>query len=262
MDGTSQKVYWITGASSGIGREIALQLASLRHKVYISARSQSKLDALAEAAPGLLIPLPCDVSDATQVAGLFEKLTPKPEFLNGIILCAGTCEYIDVDDLDVGSVQRVMASNFFGVVHACKAALPLLRAGYENNPSIRPEIMGICSMSTYTGFPRAEAYGASKAAMKYFLEALRCDVQHEIAVTIVYPGFVATPMTQQNDFPMPFMLPVSKAAGYVVESLGKGKRSISFPWQLHVLLTLAAHLPGLWYGKVVTRLTRQRGTQA
>ncbi len=256
MLNTSQKVYWLTGASSGIGREICLQLANLGHKVYVSARSAAQLDELEKLYPGQLLSLPCDVSDAAGTATLFSSMTHPPAWLDGIILCAGTCEYVDVDAIDVDSFYRVMASNFHGVVHACQAALPLLRAGHRRNPARRPEIIGICSMSCYIGFPRAEAYGASKAAMSYFLESLRCDVQQEIAVTVVYPGFVATPMTRGNDFPMPFLLPVDKAARVIIRNLGKNKRSISFPWQLHWLLSFAALLPGLWYGWIVAALTR------
>jgi NAD(P)-dependent dehydrogenase (short-subunit alcohol dehydrogenase family) len=262
MQDTVNKVYWLTGASSGIGRQLALQLADQGHKVYISARSAEKLQELALISPGRLLPLPCDVSDAVQTATLFKSLPKPPAWLDGIILCAGSCEYIDVDNFDVASLHRVMASNFYGVVHACKAALPLLRAGHARNRAQRPEIVGICSMSCYVGFPRAEAYGSSKAAMRYFLESLRCDVQHEIAVTVVYPGFVDTPMTQVNDFPMPFMVPVSEAAGRIIRSLGKGKLSVSFPWQMYVLLKLGALLPWFWYGRVVTALSRQKGTRA
>ncbi len=258
MQNTVQKVYWLTGASSGIGRELALQLADQGHKVYISARSAENLQELAHSSPEHLLPLPCDVSDAEQTAALFKGMAHPPAWLDGIILCAGSCEYIDVDDFDVGSFHRVMASNFYGVVHTCQAALPLLRAGHARNPAQRPEIIGICSMSCYVGFPRAEAYGSSKAAMSYFLESLRCDVQREIAVTVVYPGFVATPMTMANDFPMPFMVPASEAARLIIKSLGKGKRSMSFPWQLYVLLKLGALLPWFWYGCVVTALSRQK----
>ena len=262
MQNNLQKVYWLTGASSGIGRELALQLAAAGHRVYISARSQPDLLALAKNFPEQLLPLPCDVSDAAQMAGLFGNMANPPKWLDGIILSAGSCEYIDIDAIDISSFHRVMASNFYGVVHACQAALPLLRAGHARNPAVKPEIVGICSMSCYIGFPRAEAYGASKAAMRYFLEALRCDVQQEIAVTVVYPGFVATPMTQANDFPMPFMLTARQAADHIVRNLGKNKRSVSFPWQLHVLLKLAALLPGLWYGRIVTALNGKKRVRA
>jgi NAD(P)-dependent dehydrogenase (short-subunit alcohol dehydrogenase family) len=202
------------------------------------------------------------MSDEAQVKELFCGINAAPAWLDGIILCAGSCEYIDVDDFEMASFQRVMASNFYGVVHACRAALPLLRAGHARNPAVSPEIIGICSMSCYVGFPRAEAYGSSKAAMRYFLESLRCDVQPEIQVTVVYPGFIDTPMTRRNDFPMPFMLPVSRAAGHIVESMSRNKRSISFPWQLQLLLKLAALLPGLWYGRIVKGLSRKKAAHS
>ncbi len=262
MAGSVQKVYWVTGASSGIGREVALQLAQQQHRVYVSARSAVGLVELARLAPEYLIPLPCDVSDRVQLESLFDGMTSPPQWLDGIILCAGSCEYIELESFDITSFDRVMASNFYGVVNACQVALPLLRAAYIRNPERKPEIIGLCSMSCYVGFPRAEAYGASKAAMRYFLESLRCDVQHEIAVTVVYPGFVATPMTQVNDFPMPFMISASEAAHHVVRNMGKMRRSVSFPWQLHILLKIASILPSLWYGRIVSGMRRNKRVEA
>ncbi|MES2606958.1 MAG: SDR family NAD(P)-dependent oxidoreductase, partial [Pseudomonadota bacterium] len=106
-------------------------------------------------------------------------------------------------------------------------------------------------LSDKAGFPRAEGYGSSKAAMAYFLDSLRCDVQATIDVTIVYPGFVATRLTQQNQFAMPFLWPVEKAADYIFARLWKGRRRLQFPWQLHWLLRMAQAWPALWYGHIV-----------
>ncbi len=254
---TATRQYWLTGASSGIGRELALLLARQGHTVYVSARSLPALQALAANYPQLLLPLACDVSNDQQMEQVFDCLSEPPLWLDGIILGAGICEYIDVPALDGGSMRRVMDANYFGVVNACRVALPLLQAARMRDPSRKPEIIGIGSMSSYTGFARAEAYGSSKAAMSYFLQSLRCDLQNEIAVTVVYPGFVATPMTAQNDFNMPFMVSATQAARCIADNMGKAKLSIHFPWQLHLLLKLATWLPGLWYGRIAILLGRR-----
>lgn len=251
----TQRVYWLTGASSGIGRELALLLAQQGHRVYVSARSVAALEALAKTHPGQLIPLPCNVADDAAMANVFQQLPEalRPTSLDGLIAGAGSCEYVDLPVLDPASLRRVMDVNHFGVVNACAAALPLLRAA--TGPS-RPCIVGICSMSVYTPFPRAEAYGAAKAAMRYFLDSLRCDIGRDIDVMVVYPGFVSTPMTQNNDFPMPWCISADFAARHISAALGSGRRSLAFPWQLHWLLKLASWLPGLWYGVLAPRLSR------
>ena len=249
---------WITGASSGIGRALALLLAEHGHTVYISARSAAALDEMASLHSGHLFPLPCDVSDDAAMAALFRNAPAAPVALDLVILCAGICEYIDLPDLDTASIRRVMDVNFHGIVNASRAALPLLQLAAKRNPTRRPELLGVSSMSCHVGFPRAEAYGASKAAMAYFLKSLRCDVQQWLDVTIVYPGFVATPMTGSNDFPMPFIVSADAAAEFVVGRLGQSRRSISFPWQLQYLLRVASLLPGLWYGVIVKKLSRQQ----
>ena len=255
-----QRHYWLTGASSGIGRELALQLAAQGHRVYISARSSDALQALAAESPGQLIPLPCDVSDDAQMARVFEQLPPeqRPQWLDGVIAGAGVCEYVDLPVLETATCRRVAEVNYFGVVNACAAALPLLQRAAQAPGRGRPFIAGLCSMSVYTAFPRAEAYGAAKAAMAYFLDSLRCDIGRQVDVCLVYPGFVATPMTAPNDFPMPFCLSVDEAARRVLAGLEKARRprAFAFPWQLHGILKLAAALPGLWYGVIMPRMRR------
>jgi NAD(P)-dependent dehydrogenase (short-subunit alcohol dehydrogenase family) len=253
------RVYWLTGASSGIGRELARGLATAGHRVYVSARNTDALATLVADYPGQLVALPCDVSDDLAMQSVFNSLpeAQRPQQIDGLILSAGTCEYVDLPELDMASFRRVADVNFFGVVNACKVALPLLQAAAQKSAGRKPEIVGICSMSVLTGFPRAEAYGATKAAMGYFLNALRCDVQATIDVTVVYPGFVTTPMTATNDFPMPFCISATEAASHILARLGRGKRSISFPWQLDLLLRLASLLPGLWYGVLMKKISRQ-----
>lgn len=249
--------YWVTGGGSGIGEALALRLARAGNRVLISGRNEEALRRVAKACPEQLIPLPCDVSDDAQMARLFADSAPQIRSLDGIILAAGVCEYIDLPDLDVASIRRVTEVNYFGVVNSCAAALPLLRRARQTRPASRPFIAGISSMSTYVGFTRAEAYGSAKAAMAYFLNSLRCDVQEEVDVSIIYPGFVKTPMTDQNDFAMPTMVSVDYAADYVLRKLAKRSRNIRFPWRLHMMLGMARLFQGLWYGTLVPRLRRK-----
>ena len=258
----SGKQYWITGAGSGIGRELALQLAEAGARVYVSGRRVDALDSLAALRPGQIIPLVADVTDPQSLHKVMLEIAGAPAWLDGTILAAGICEYIDLPDLAPQCIRQVMEVNFHGVVNAVQAALPLLQAARQRDPATLPELVGIGSMSSYIGFPRAQAYGSSKAAMAYFLDALRCDLGAQLTVTVVYPGFVETPLTANNDFPMPFLMSAHSAATHIIRSLGKGKRTLSFPWQLHCLLTVARWFPALWYKQIIPKLVRNGGAGA
>jgi len=241
-----------------------MQLAQAGHRVYLTARNEQALETLVAMYPQQLVALAADVTDDSSMQQLFARMPDvlRPTSLDGIILCAGICEYVNLPELDMASFRRVMAVNYFGAVNACAAAMPLLMVAAADPDRGKPEITGVCSMTVMTGFPRAEAYGAAKAAMAYFLESLRCDVQEQIDVCVVYPGFVATAMTRGNDFPMPFCIDAATAAQHILKILGKGRRSFSFPWQLFWLLRLVRCFQGLWFKMLIPKLSRQSAPNA
>ena len=143
-----------------------------------------------------------------------------------------------------------------GTVNSCAAAYPLLNNSVLLNQNTKPFIIGLCSMSSYLGFPRAEAYGASKAAMAYFLDSLRADIGDRIDVIPVYMGFVKTPMTAQNDFPMPFLISSEQAAKGILKKITKRPLRINFPWRLHLMLSIFTRLQRFWYSFVIPRMRR------
>ncbi|MNV73100.1 D-beta-hydroxybutyrate dehydrogenase [compost metagenome] len=168
-----------------------------------------------------------------------------------MILNAGTCEYVDVQTFEAAMIERVVRANLFSASYCIEAALPLLRLGRE------PHLVGIGSAVTYLPLPRAAAYGASKAGMRYLLEALRLDLAAEgIAVTLVSPGFVDTPLTQKNDFPMPMRWPLDKAARHIAERLEQRPYEIAFPGPFIAILRLLAHLPKRLQVAIGTRMAR------
>jgi len=128
---------------------------------------------------------------------------------------------VDASRFEADMIERVMRTNVFSAAYCVEAALPLLRKAR------RPHLVAVCSSVTYLPLPRSEAYGASKAAMRYLFQSLRLDVAHEgIDVTLVSPGFVDTPLTRQNDFPMPMRWPVDKAAAYIAGRLENHRRQL------------------------------------
>ncbi|MDP3518026.1 MAG: SDR family NAD(P)-dependent oxidoreductase [Pseudohongiella sp.] len=245
---------WITGAGSGIGRALALHYAAQGSHVVISGRTLDKLHQVRDAAaslPGQISCLPFDVTDAESVNSTSEALRAIVPHLDLAVLNAGTCEYIKKGNLDPALFRRVMDTNFFGFIHSINAALPLLKAA-----STKPHLAGVCSLAAFIGFPRAEAYGASKAAARYLLNSVRTDYSDLMDVTVVNPGFVTTPMTAANDFPMPFEMDAENAAQRIASALIKRPLEYNFPNRLTWVLRLAQLFNGIWYRQI----SKQRRT--
>lgn len=229
---------WLTGASSGIGRSLAIELASQNHQVLVSARNAGALQELADQHPNL-IPVPFDVTDKQQIITVRAELRKHTEQLDQIVINAGNCEYLEIDQPDWGMMERIMSVNFFGMVNTIDVAMPLLSRGSH--------IAGIVSLATLVPFPKAEAYGSSKAAAQYFLDSLRVDLrQKHIEVTVINPGFVKTPLTDKNDFAMPFLLSSEQAAKRICQALDKRPRQYDFPSRLYWLLKVMALFKKLW----------------
>ncbi|PKM20586.1 MAG: short-chain dehydrogenase [Gammaproteobacteria bacterium HGW-Gammaproteobacteria-15] len=226
----------ITGASSGIGRELALHYAANGWIVYAVARSADKLREL-EQKPGVCA-LPLDLTDNTALQRIAQQLSDDGVVLDLLLLNAGTCEYVDANNLDLAAFERTFAINFHAVVAATKHFMPLLKA------SLAPQLAIVSSMAHFFPFTRSEAYGASKAAVSYFVDSLRVDLADSgISISLIEPGFVDTPLTQKNDFAMPFLVPVTQAANRIYTGLAQGKSRIRFPRRLSLLLKLLSLLP-------------------
>ncbi len=229
---------WLTGASSGIGAALAEHLLASGARLVLSARRVEPLQALADRYPQQVLVLPGDLGDAQQVREIGEQIAQQWGALDGAILNAGTCEYIDAQHFEAAMVERVLRANLLSASYCIEAALPLLRVGHE------PHLVAVASSVTYLPLPRAEAYGASKAGLRYLLQALRIDLAAEgIDVTLVSPGFVDTPLTARNDFAMPMRWSAEKAAAHIAKRLDKRPYEIAFPGPFIAILKLLASLP-------------------
>ncbi|MCU1739903.1 MULTISPECIES: SDR family NAD(P)-dependent oxidoreductase [Pseudomonas] len=238
MSITPPRRVWLTGASSGIGAAIAEILLKDGVQLAVSARSLEPLQALDERYPDQVLLVPGDLTDSQQVREIGERITQAWGALDTVILNAGTCEYVDAQAFDASVIERVVRTNLLASSYCIEAALPLLRAGFQ------PHLVGIASSVTFLPLPRAEAYGASKAGMRYLFESLRIDLAHEgITVTVVSPGFVDTPLTQKNDFPMPLSWSAEKAAAYICEKLRQRPLEIAFPALFMAALWPLSRLP-------------------
>ena len=215
---------WVTGASTGIGRAVTIELARRGARVVASARNESALDTLARECGDRVQALPLDVTDRQANRWAAEEISRRMGSLDIAFLNAGTCEYVDVASFDSALFERTIRSNFLSMVYGIEAVLPLLRQ------SPAPQLVGMSSTVAYRGLPRSEAYGASKAAIKNLFESLQIDLAREaFRVSVVCPGFVRTPLTDRNDFPMPFRIEADEAARRIVDGIEAGKPEIHFP---------------------------------
>lgn len=258
------KSIWVVGASSGIGESLALAYAKLGYRVFISARSESRLNALALAyngtrdelqGQGSLIPLVMDVTSESSILEATSQLKNVSDHLSKVIINAGTCEYIDDIQVDIDLVRRVMETNLFGAIEVSNHAMPLLQ-GASNGPT-PSQLVFVSSSVTFQALPRAHAYGGSKAALRYFAECLKMDVQKQgVDVRIVSPGFVKTPLTDKNDFDMPFMISSEDAAQRIIKGLGSSRFDIHFPKRFTLLLKMFSWLPNVIKFKILGKASR------
>ncbi|MGD9212800.1 MAG: SDR family NAD(P)-dependent oxidoreductase, partial [Desulfobacteraceae bacterium] len=168
------------------------------------------------------------------------------------VLNAGNCEYIDLPHFDSALFRRVMHANVMSMAISIEGVLPLLRKG------TRPHLVGMGSSAAYLPLPRAEAYGASKAAVAYLMNTLRISLFKEnIDVSLICPGFVQTPLTDRNDFPMPFRISVEQASQYIRAGIAKRKREIHFPKRFTFILKLLSWLPPKMWLHLARRMTKK-----
>ena len=247
-----QQVIWLTGASSGIGEALVAALAPRCEALIITARNEIKLTQLVKASGASnVIAMAGDITDLESLEKIARDIDRLYGRIDTVIANAGTCEYVDVNQFDPALFQRVMDTNFMGMVNTTAAALPGLRR------SQRGYLVGVSSSVSMLAMPRAQAYGSSKAAMTHFLESMKADLAEAgIDVSVVSPGFVKTPLTDVNDFPMPMRISAEKAADEIVAGLEKRQWHIHFPKRFTRLLWLLGHLPAGLRHRITASMSR------
>ncbi len=232
---------WITGGSSGIGRALALRLARAGRQVAISARDGDALRAVAaEAAglPGRLLPLPLDVTDAAACRAAVEQIERAHGPLALAVLNAGTHRALSAATLDLADVRALVELNLMGTVNSLAAALAPMRGRRKGQVAI------VASLAGYRGLPTAAGYGMTKAGLINLAEALQPELRAlGIKLQLVNPGFVRTPLTDRNPFPMPFLMEPEAAAEAFFRGLASRRFEIVFPRRLGWVLGLLRRLP-------------------
>ncbi len=254
--GPQDGIAWITGASSGIGRGVALEMARRGWTVAASARREAELEALAiEAAglPGRIIAHSVDVTDAAAMAGAADAAERAHGPIALAFFNAGIAPYVRAPHIDPAEVKFAFDVNVMGVVHGLSAVMPRMAERGRGQIAINASIAG------YGGLPKSAAYGATKAALINMAEALRFDCDNlGLVMQLVNPGFVETPLTGKNDFPMPFMMRNEDASRRVVDGFERGGFEITFPRRFAYLMKAINLLPYPLYFALVGRTTGWR----
>jgi NAD(P)-dependent dehydrogenase (short-subunit alcohol dehydrogenase family) len=231
---------WVTGASSGIGRATALELARRGFEVYATARRAGELQALAAEAAGLkgsIIVAPGDVVDRDGLADLVGRLEAQREIALAV-LNAGGAFRDGFEDFGGAGFQQTFALNVQGVANSLHPLLPAMRA------RARGQIAIVGSLTSYGGLPNAGAYAPSKAAILSLAVGLRFLVEPlGLTVQIVNPGYILTPLTAGNAYPMPFLMGVEDAARRLCDGLERGGFEVRFPRRLAWILRALNLLP-------------------
>ncbi|PKI14844.1 SDR family NAD(P)-dependent oxidoreductase [Colwellia sp. 12G3] len=236
----STKTVLITGATSGIGLALFEKYAMEGANVIACGRNQEKLADLHSSAFKTFC---FDITQPTQIASAAEDI----KALDLLILNAGDCRYIDdAKNFDGELFSDIINTNLSSLGALLQYFLPKMQKGGQ--------VVFVSSSATILPFPRSEAYGASKAGMDYLANSLRLDlVEHGIGVTLVHPGFVSTPLTDKNNFTMPFLLTSEAAAKRIFIGIEKRKNYLQFPKRMTFIMTFFSFLPSSLWQALITR---------
>ncbi|MGM0481666.1 MAG: SDR family NAD(P)-dependent oxidoreductase [Pseudomonadota bacterium] len=236
----------ITGATSGIGYQLACDYAASGYQVVACGRRQEVLQELQQQYPKQIEILAFDMTNREQTVSLLAQQGP----IDIAILSAGLCEYLDVKEFDADMFERVFRVNIFGTMNTVEGLLKVMGKGSQ--------LAIIGSLARLLPFTKAEAYGGSKAAIHYITRSLEVDLgeAYGIKVLSVSPGFVKTPMTDANDFEMPMQVSVDFASKVIRKGIARNKRDIGFPWLFSAMLKVMSLLPQGMQVALSRRMTR------
>jgi short-subunit dehydrogenase len=240
---------WIVGASTGIGADLARLLASKGARIAASARNVDALSRLVAELPGA-VAAPLDITDAQAVASAHGRIVKALGGVDLTLFVAGMYVPVRAWELTVEVARKQVEANLMGVYNGLAAVLPELLARGSGGVGI------VSSVAGYRGLPKSLVYGATKAALINLAEGLYLDLQPKgIAVYVINPGFVETPMTAQNDFRMPALIKSEEAAREIVAGMERGEFEIHFPKRFTGVLKMMQKLPYAAYFPAIRKFT-------
>jgi short-subunit dehydrogenase len=247
----NKKTIWITGGSTGIGKALAIKFASKGWNVAVSARREELLNELSDQYENISA-FPLDVTDKQKCAEVFDQIKKKYEDIDICFFSTGTWNPKKEKEIDVEQIEEVFKINFFGTVNTIKAVEQYFRDRKKGTITI------VSSIAGYRGLPNSTGYGPSKSALNNLAESLYFDFKRfGVRVCLVSPGFIKTPMTDKNDFKMPFIKTTDYAANKIYDGLiNKDVFEIHFPKSLTIILKILSFLPSKLYFSLVGQMTK------
>ncbi len=246
-----QRKIWITGASSGIGKALALKFAKENWQVAISARRKKLLDELAQNEN--IFSFPLDVTDDDLVKTSFTNILNQFKNLDLCVFCSGAYDPKLEKEVNKEQIKKIMNINFFGVLNCIKAVEEYFKNRKEGHISV------VSSVAAYRGLPNSSGYGPSKAALTNLTESLYFDFKkHNVRISLISPGFIKTPLTNQNTFNMPFIKTPEFAANKIFNGLTKSSSfEIHFPIELTLFLKILRILPYRIYLFLINKFVKR-----
>jgi short-subunit dehydrogenase len=245
------KTVLITGASSGIGKGLALEIAARGGRLALLARREDVLSEIVEeikAQNGTAIAVTADVRDSKAVRAAADRVRAELGPIDVLIANAGIGTTNPASQLDPEQVAEVIDINVLGAVNSVAAVLP------EMAERDSGQLVAMSSLAGYRGVAKSAAYCASKAALSSFFESLRIDLRHTgVTVTILHPGFIKTPLTAGRAAKMPYLMELDDAVKKIVTAIEKGKKSYAFPWQLATIVRAGMIMPIAMYDWIAAR---------
>ena len=242
----------ITGASTGIGKALAIELSKTNCRLVLTSRRDNLIheyrkDLLLN--DDQLLILQNDVSSKESCEQAYRKIIDKFGTVDVVILNAGFGHNVNLDNFDSRYAEEIFGANVMGIIYWVEQLLPDFKKREQGI------IAATSSMADNRGYSGSGFYCASKAAATIFLEGLRVEAKAKgIKVITIRPGFVKTPMTDKNNFEMPFLMPAEKAAKVIIRGIEKEKRVIQFPFPTVMLTKLSGLLPGWLYEFLAARV--------
>lgn len=241
----NNKIILLTGASTGIGRELANQLSKQNVKLVLVAR---RVNLVEDLVCENIISIKCDVSKKEEVISAYNQVIEKFGKIDVAILNAGYADRMTVEDYNSELAETIFGANVFGIIYWTEQLIPDFIKRKDGM------IVGVSSLADNKGYSKSGFYSASKAAATIYLEGLSAELRnYNVRVLTVRPGFVKTPMTDKNEFDMPFIMETPKAAKIILDGIKKEKRMIQFPWQLVFLTRFLPFIPNWIFEKLEAR---------
>jgi short-subunit dehydrogenase len=247
----TNKTVMITGASSGIGKGVALEVAGRGANLGLVARRQELLDEIVDAIRSRgrkAIAVTADVRDANAMKAAADRIRDALGPIDILIANAGIGTSSHISQLDPNHVANVIGINVLGAANSVAAVVPQMVERGQG------QLVAISSLAAYRGLAKSAAYCASKAAMSSYFESVRIDLRGTgVGVTIIHPGFIKTPLTAGREAHMPYLMELDYAVPKIVSAIEKGRKSMAFPWQLATVVRAGMLMPAFMYDWIAAR---------